>query len=110
MKILYGFRESKIFTRNLSDLLPENEYFELQEILLSAPESGKLIKGGKGIRKIRWIAEGRGKRGGTRIIYYFATAKEKFFMLDIYAKNEKEDLTEFELKSLRNLVEGWLSQ
>ena len=42
------------------------------------------------------------------MIYYFAVAKEAFYMLDIYVKNEKEDLSQVEIKNLRSIVEEWL--
>ena len=108
MKILYNFRESKIFTKRLTALLSDEDYAELQWELIEYPKGGNIIKAGGGIRKIRWAAKGRGKRGGVRVIYYFAVAKGKFLMLDIYAKNEREDLSSFELKYLKNLVEEWL--
>jgi hypothetical protein len=108
MKPLYSFRETKNFTARLLKLLSDEDYQELQWELIDDPELGKVIKGGAGIRKARWSAEGRGKRGGTRVIYYFAATDETIFMLDIYPKNEKDDLSEFELKSLRNLVKEWL--
>lgn len=110
MKILYSFRESAKFTEHLEELLSEDEYSELQWELLENPTGGKVIKGSGGIRKVRWSAKGRGKRGGARVIYYFALDKNTFFMLDIYVKNEKTDLTEFELKSLKNLVKEWLDK
>ena len=62
------------------------------------------------MRKIRQAAKGKGKRGGSRVIYYFAVAKDVFFMLDVYAKNEKSDLTQAEIKDLRSIVEEWLRQ
>jgi hypothetical protein len=51
----------------------------------------------------------QGKRGGARVIYYWAVARGEFFMLDLYAKSEKADLTPDELKELRELVEEWLA-
>src|SRR5215213_8478997 len=107
-KVLYSFRESKKFTAHLPELLSEEDYSELQWELIDHPESGKIIKGSGGLRKIRWSAKGRGKRGGARVIYYFATGKGEIFMLDIYAKNEKMDLSLFEIKTLKNLVLEWL--
>ena len=88
----------------MTNLLTDDEYAKLQNDLCDEPEAGAIIKGGGGIRKIRWSFGGRGKRGGARIIYYWAVSREKIIMLDIYAKNEKEDLTRTELKNLGSLL------
>jgi hypothetical protein len=105
---LYNFRETDWFTRHVLKYLGDESYAQLQLYLLHHPEAGDLIQAGGGIRKVRWTAVGKGKRGGTRVIYYLALARGTFFMLDIYAKSEKEDLTADELKVLRKLVEEWL--
>ena len=69
------------------------------------PDAGDLIPGGGGLRKIRWSAQGRGKRGGVRVIYYWAVRQEQILMLLIYAKNERDDLTVEQLKVLRRIIE-----
>jgi len=73
------------------------------------PESGVIIKGSGGIRKLRWAGSGRGKRGGIRVIYYYLTADEQIYMLYAYPKSEKDDLTSDQLKQLKQLVEEQLS-
>jgi hypothetical protein len=105
---LFSFRETAWFTRHVLKYLGDESYAQLQSYLLRHPGAGDLIQAGGGIRKVRWTAAGKGKRGGTRVIYYLASARGVFFMLDIYAKSEKEDLTPDELKGLRKLVEEWL--
>lgn len=104
MKLL-GFTETHRFTRRLVNLLPDEEYANLQNDLCNEPEAGAIIKGSNGIRKVRFSFGGRGKRGGARIIYYWAVSREKIIMLDIYAKNEKENLAQTELKKLSDFVE-----
>jgi hypothetical protein len=64
------FIETPIFTRAIVRLLADDEYRSLQLALLLRPESGRLIPGGGGLRKMRWSLKGKGKRGGCRIIYY----------------------------------------
>lgn len=103
--ILFGFRETHRFTKRVTNLLSEEEYAKLQNDLYDEPEIGAIIKGSGGIRKMRWSFGGRGKRGGARVIYYWVVSREKIFLLDIYAKNEKEDLTQTEIKELRRVVE-----
>ena len=97
--------ETSIFTRRVMELLPDDEYRELQATLVDRPDAGPVIPGGGGLRKIRWRASGHGKRGGARIIYYWATAQERILMLFIYAKNESDDLTPDQIKMLRQVVE-----
>jgi mRNA-degrading endonuclease RelE of RelBE toxin-antitoxin system len=98
--------ETSIFTRRVIELLPDDEYRELQATLVDRPDAGPVIPGSGGLRKIRWSTSGHGKRGGSRIIYYWATAQERILMLFIYAKNESDDLTPDQLKMLRQIVEN----
>ncbi len=107
---LYSFRESSLFTRDVYRYLTEESYFALQDFLLEYPAEGDLIPGSGGLRKIRWKVEGGGKRGGARVIYYFADARGQIFLLDIYPKTAKEDLTADEIKQLRKLIEEWLDE
>lgn len=76
----------------------------MQLALLLRPEQGALIAGGAGLRKLRWGAEGRGKRGGVRTIYYWAVEEHVCYMLYVYAKNEQGDLTPAQVKALARLV------
>lgn len=101
---LFGFTETHRFTKRMANLLTDEEYAKLQGDLCNEPEMGAIIKGGGGIRKMRLSFGKRGKRGGARIIYYWAVNREKIIMLDIYAKNEKADLTHTELKDLSDLL------
>ena len=105
-----SFRESLQFSKKLKNYLTDENYFELQEFLLANPEKGDIIQGGSGLRKIRWRAKGRGKSGGFRIIYYLATVQGHIYFLDIYAKNEMEDLSKEQLKELSELAKEWLKQ
>ena len=61
--------------------------------------------GSSGLRKVRWAAQGRGKRGGVRVIYCWAVKQERLLMLLIYPKSERDDLTREQLKLLRKIVE-----
>jgi len=96
--------ETTIFTKKIISLLNDEEYRSLQSILVEKPDSGDIIQGSGGIRKIRWGASGRGKRGGARVIYYWATQHDQIFMLYAYAKNERDDLTKDQLSVLRTVV------
>lgn len=101
------FVETALFTKKLPAYLVDEEYLKLQKYLLARPTCGDIIKGSGGVRKIRWKAEGRGKSGGVRIIFYLEVTASRFLMLTLYAKNELEDLSPAEVKMLKRIVEDW---
>ena len=96
--------ETPVFTRRVLTLLRDDDYRLLQYQLVATPEVGNVIRGSGGLRKIRWAATGRGKRGGVRVIYYWAADQEIIVMLLIYGKNEQDDLTSEQLRLLKRLV------
>ncbi len=99
--------ETKVFTKIINALMPDDQYRELQLALMIDPEIGDLIKESGGIRKVRWKLPGGGKRGGARIIYYWAVSDDHIYMLYGYAKNDQADLTKDQLKILKQIVEKW---
>jgi len=101
--------ETSVFTRSIKKLLTDDEYKELQLELVINPLAGAQIPGGGGLRKLRWSREGRGKRGGARVIYYFVADDNQIYMLAAYGKGRKDDLTPRELAILRKLVQEELS-
>ena len=96
--------ETPVFTRMVTSLLTDEEYRDLQNVLLVNSAAGDLIKGGGGIRKIRFAIRGRGKSGGVRTIYFWAKAKDQIYLLVIYPKSKKDTLTEAETAILRDYV------
>lgn len=100
------FKETPSFTEKWYSLgLTDEDLRDLENILLKNPKMGDVIPGTGGIRKIRISAENIGKRGGGRVIYVDIEVKECIYLLNVYVKNEKTDLTEKEKKMLRKLVE-----
>jgi len=87
--------------------MSDDQYRELQAALVTDPKTGDLIKGTGGLRKVRWKLPGGGKRGGARIIYYWAVSDDQIYMLYGYAKNEQADLTKDQIKALKQIVEKW---
>jgi hypothetical protein len=69
--------------------------------------AGDVIKGGSGLRKIRWSVSGSGKSGGIRVIYYY-DKPDKIYMLFAYKKNQQEDLTPTQIKVLKQIMSEWL--
>jgi mRNA-degrading endonuclease RelE of RelBE toxin-antitoxin system len=101
------FVESSVFTADVKELLNDEEYSALQAYLVNQPDAGDLIKQTGGLRKVRWTSQGRGKRGGTRVIYYHVVARSQIRMILIYRKGIKDDLTPKEKAVLRRLNEEW---
>ena len=97
--------ETSVFTRQVQQSLTDEEYRVLQLGLVKRPDEGAVIRGSGGLRKLRWSIGGRGKRGGLRIIYYWAVARDQLLMLFLYPKGKKEDLTPEQLKRLKAFVE-----
>lgn len=102
------FVESKLFEKLRDKYLSEVEFSKLQLELLSDPKKGDVIQSTGGLRKIRIASNGKGKRGGSRIIYYYLDSYSRFYLLTVYAKNEITDLTSQEKKQLKLFVETWV--
>lgn len=98
--------ETPTFTRQVQGALSDDEHRALQLHLLLRPDAGDLIAGTGGLRKIRWRLQGRGKRGGARVIYYWKSEAGQIFLLYVYAKNMRSNLSPRELRILRKLVAG----
>lgn len=101
------FIESPIFTEDLKELLNDESYGEFQEYLAENPTAGDVIQGTNALRKIRWAANGKGKSGGVRVIYYHVSAAYQIRLILIYRKGIKDDLSPSEKKILNELNRGW---
>ena len=108
MNHLLSFRETRAFTRDVLSLLSEEGYFAFQNYLQDNFHLGDAIPGGNGLRKIRWRVEGKGKSGGVRIIYYFASEKGYIYLMAIYGKNQQANIDKTQLKQLAAQVKEWL--
>ena len=97
--------ETSTFTRQITALLSDEEYGALQSRLTANPGLGALIKGGGGIRKIRVAVGSRGKRGGARVIYYWAIRQGLILLLYAYPKNVSADLTPKQVAQLAKVVQ-----
>ena len=103
---MFSFIETKLFTRLLGDYLSDREYASLQRTLIDNPESGALVRGSGGVRKLRWSQPGRGKRGGVRVLYYAKTREGVIWMLTIHAKNEAESIPASVLRRIKEEIDG----
>lgn len=80
--------------------MTDEERMEAINMIAAHPECGDLIPGGGGIRKVRFAVGGKGKSGGVRIIYYFHNERVPAFLLTVFAKNERANLTKAETNLL----------
>ena len=97
-------KETSVFTRQVQRLLDRESYRLLQLRLVAEPDAGELLRGTGGLRKIRWEAAGRGKRGGVRVIYYWAQSLDVILFLLIYSKTRQDDLTPEQKAVLKKLI------
>lgn len=98
------FLETHAFTALLRRHLGDEEYRRLQLALLRKPDLGPVIPGTWSLRKVRWNASGRGKRGGLRVLYAWDARTECFYMLYMFAKSERADLTPAQRRVLSRVV------
>lgn len=99
------FVESPLFSKLVYDYLTEDEYAGFQTFLAAHPETGDLVKGSGGVRKVRWGRAGTGKRGGVRVLYYVRTKQEEIWLLVIYAKSARDNIPGHVLKALKEEME-----
>jgi hypothetical protein len=101
------FIESREFTEWVSTYLPGDSYANLQQELMDQPDKGTPMPGCGGLRKVRTADPGRGKgkRGGARVIYLYIPEARWFYLLDIYGKDEKDDLSAVEKRVLSRIAE-----
>jgi hypothetical protein len=96
--------ETAEYLKQAAKLFSEAERAEIVDVLSSRPEAGDVIQGTGGLRKLRWKREGKGKRGGVRIIYYYHNRTMPLALVYAYAKSAKEDLTPHEKKALTAII------
>ena len=102
---MFEFIETPFFTKALSRYLEDDEYAKLQNYLNEQPDAGVIVPGSGGVRKLRWGSEGRGKRGGLRVIYYLRSARGELWMLTIYGKNVRENIPAHILKQMKEDID-----
>lgn len=85
--------------------LNDDNLLDLEAILLENPQVGDVIEGTGGARKMRIQLEGRGKRGGGRVIYLDVFEHENLYLLFAYPKNVQDDLTPDQKKAIRMMIE-----
>ena len=96
--------ETERFLKDAKPLMSDSERAELIAFVGLNPGAGNIIPETGGVRKIRWALPGKGKRGGARVIYYYHSERLPVFLLTVYAKKEKANLTKAERDAMKRLV------
>jgi len=95
---------TSIYEKQVGKALHPEERLAMESYVADSPEIHPVVAGTGGVRKARWGRHGKGKRGGVRVIYFYRSAADVVYFLDIYSKSEKEDLTQADKKQLKELV------
>ena len=106
LETLYGIAELPTYMRLAEKLLSVEERQDLINYLAEHPKSGDIMEGTGGVRKLRWRRGGQGKSGGVRVIYYFYDDLMPLYLLTLFAKGDKVNLTKGERNELADLVEA----
>jgi hypothetical protein len=96
--------ETPSFVRDAVSVFTDEERTEMIAFVAANPETGDILADTGGCRKLRWKALGRGKRGGVRVIYYFHNDSLRLFLLNVFAKNEKVNLSQAERNQMKILL------
>ena len=103
--MLITVAETPEYIRRATRLLSESERNDVIDFVAATPKAGDLIQGTGGVRKLRWARSGRGKSGGVRVIYYFHSEALPLYLLTVFGKGEKADLSQAERNELARLVQ-----
>jgi len=103
---MFSFIETRLFTKLVLEYLNDDDYAAMQQALMQDPDARPVIPGSGGIRKLRWAAPGRGKRGGYRVIYYVRRQHGVIWLLTMYPKNVMENIPAHVLRQIRKEVEN----
>jgi len=93
------------YLRAAARLLADADRRAIVAHLAAHPAAGDLIEGTGGVRKLRWARDGRGKSGGVRVVYYFHSEAMPLYLLTMFAKNERANLSKAERNALGGLVD-----
>jgi hypothetical protein len=104
------FIETPEFIDKIDKFVTNEEFYNLQNELMTNPSKGTIVKGTGGARKIRMKLKNSGKSGGARVIYYYVDFEGEIWFLDIYLKKDKGDLLESEKKRLFKFIKEVINE
>ena len=102
---MYTVVETAQFQSMAADVWDIDTYFAFVGFIADNPEAGDVIPGAEGVRKVRWQVKGRGKRGGSRVVYFNQLEDGLIVLLAVYAKNDKADLPRKTVRRMRHDAE-----
>ena len=97
--------ETQQFAGKADKIMSAAEKDELFDFIARNPKEGDVISGTGGVRKLRFAIQGKGKRGGVRVIYYYYDDRNPVLLFTVFGKNEKSDLTKKEKNILYGIVQ-----
>jgi hypothetical protein len=100
----YEFVHLPTYARSAKGTLDDEGQRTIEETLCGHPKAGDPVTGTGGVRKLRVALPGRGKRGGARLIYYYREIKGRIYLIFVYPKGVKEDLTQAECREMKKLT------
>ncbi len=98
------------YQRRVSSLLTTDENIAVINYLAGKPDAGVVMQGTGGIRKLRWAAQGKGKSGGVRVIYYYHNTNLPLFLLTVFGKGEKANISKAERNDLAKFTTALVKQ
>jgi len=104
-RVLRGIAELPTYTRLADKLLSTEERQDLIDHLAEYPKAGDVMEGTGGVRKLRWRRGAQGKSGGVRVIYYYHDDLMPLYLLTLFAKGDKANLSKAERNELADLVD-----
>lgn len=104
MKKLLQFIETSLFSKQIVDILTDDDYKNFQEYLCNNPEIGDIIQGTGGVRKVRWSLPNTGKSGGVRILYYYLSDDGKVYLMMIYTKSNQINISDTDKQRLKQVI------
>ena len=99
------FIELPSFSRYREDYFSDRQFGELQAFLIEDPNVGDVVPGTGGVRKLRWSRGGMGKRGGLRVLYYVQDVAGRIWLLTVYSKSARENISARTLRLLREIAD-----
>ncbi len=96
--------ETALFARQAESVWSNEERTVFIDFIARNPEVGDLIPDTGGVRKVRWKRQGSGKRGGVRVIYFYHHVNTPLYLLMVYAKAQREDMSSEDKRAVQGLV------
>jgi hypothetical protein len=101
---MYTVIETPVYSNKVDRILTESERDSFAVFIASNPQAGSVVRGSGGVRKVRWVQQGRGKSGGARIIYYNKLDNGEIWLLTIHAKGDRSIIPSHELKVIKEAI------